>query len=274
MTKPPRPRLALPFTVLTAVDTVRLVAGEDFRYTLNGPGLDRWLPGLLALCDGRRTLNELLNGLVAETKDKAKQVLDRLYAERVLVDGTAQDAHVATAFHIAVEGSGALADALNEPPAADAPRSPKLQLLCQDRLDYEEALQFNRRCLKGHDPWMWATTGPMSRGYVSPPFLPGAGPCLACLIRHFQRLSPASELYDALIDHGRQGRAFEPVPFPEQGIGILKELVRWKLGLLPRSDPPAVLYRLHVLEVETMEVTAHRVFLDPECPECGHGGVV
>ena len=35
-----RPRLALPFTVLASPDSVRLVAGEDFRYTLTGPELD------------------------------------------------------------------------------------------------------------------------------------------------------------------------------------------------------------------------------------------
>ena len=32
--------------------------------------------------------------------------------------------------------------------------------------------------------------------------------------------------------------------------------------------PPAALYRLHALEVATLEVTAHRVFADPECPAC------
>src|SRR4051794_6435571 len=35
---PVRPRLALPFTFLTGPGRVRLVAGEDFRYTLAGPG--------------------------------------------------------------------------------------------------------------------------------------------------------------------------------------------------------------------------------------------
>src|SRR5207302_70111 len=48
---PTRPCLALPFTVLTAQDRVRLVAGEDFRYTLTGPGLETWLPDWLPTLD-------------------------------------------------------------------------------------------------------------------------------------------------------------------------------------------------------------------------------
>ena len=41
---PERPCLALPFTFLSSPDRVRLVAGEDFRYTLDGPRIETWLP--------------------------------------------------------------------------------------------------------------------------------------------------------------------------------------------------------------------------------------
>ncbi len=46
----------------------------------------------------------------------------------------------------------------------------------------------------------------------------------------------------------------------------------WKWSLLGEAEPPAALYRLHVLEVATLEVSARRVFADPECPACGEGG--
>jgi len=63
---PRRPCLALPFTVLAGADAVHLVAGEEFRYTLNGPGLERWLPGWLSRMTGRSTLDELLPGGLGE----------------------------------------------------------------------------------------------------------------------------------------------------------------------------------------------------------------
>ena len=55
-----RPCLAYPFTVLTQPDIVRLVAGEDYRYTLTGAGLEYWLPDLLGRCTGQNTLATLL----------------------------------------------------------------------------------------------------------------------------------------------------------------------------------------------------------------------
>ncbi|MGP0062764.1 MAG: TOMM precursor leader peptide-binding protein [Isosphaeraceae bacterium] len=267
-----RPRLALPYTVVAEPDAVRLVAGEDHRYTLSGPGLEAWLPGLLIGCDGRRSLEELLAGLDEVARPGARDLIGRLYGERVLVDGPAELAHVPVRHAIVAEGTGALADRLAELGTRAEPGVPVLPVFCQDRLDYAAALMFNRRCLQTGVLWLWATLGPMGRGYVSPPFLPAAGPCWACLLGHFRRLSPAPELYDALIDHARRGGSIEPVPFPATGVEILSQLVLWKGEQLARSEPPSALYRLHVLELETMEVTSHRVPIDPECPECGDGG--
>jgi bacteriocin biosynthesis cyclodehydratase domain-containing protein len=263
-----RPRLALPYTLLSAPDTVRLVAGEDFRYTLHGPGIERWLPEFLAGLQGVEPLAGALARLPQERRDTARQLAQRLYGERVLVDGPALVAHPVGAYVLAVEGAGALRQALEG--AAGEGRT--LAVLCQDRLDYEEALRFNRRCRVGISPWLWATYGPMQRGYVSPLFLPDAGPCLACLLGHFRRLSPAPEIYADLIEHARQGLPIQPVDFPAEGVAVLRALVLWKAAQLASPDPPAAAYRLHVLETETMEVSAHRVFADPDCPECGGGG--
>ena len=262
---PCRPRLALPFTVLAADGTVRLVAGEDFRYTFTGPGIEEWLPPVLEGLDGRRTLDELAHGLPRERSAALLGLLERLHAERVVVEGPAAAAHEAARHGIRAEGSGRLLEGLEAgmDGAGDA-----VLVLCQDRLDYEEALRFNRESMAGGMPWLWATYGPMSRGYVSPPFLPRSGPCLHCLVRHFQRLSPASEIYDGLIDHARRGGSVKAVSFPPEGVEILRQLVRWKVSLLAEANPPAALYRLHVLDVHSMEVSSHRVFADPECPDC------
>ncbi len=276
-----RPRLALPFSILADPGVVRLVAGEDFRYTLRAPGLDEWLPGLLARCDGLLSLNELLCFLSEALRTPARSLIERLYGERVLVDGPALAAHRPESCRLAVEGSGPLVERLasgacerpgNQHRGVDTPRSPVLHVLCQDRLDLDEALRFNRRMRGDSDPWLWVSTGALARGYVSPVFLPDAGPCLGCLLRHFRLLSPAPEIHDALVDHGRRGTRLTPVPFPNEGAAMLEQIVHWKARLLSEVEPPAVLYRLHVLEAETLEVSAHRVFIDPECPECGREG--
>jgi bacteriocin biosynthesis cyclodehydratase domain-containing protein len=263
-----RIRLALPCTVVAEGDAVRLIAGEDFRYTLTAPGLGRWLPALLAGMDGQTPLADLLTRLDEPLRDPARRLVERLYGERVLIDGPTSLAHRPAAYCLAVEGTGLLVERLTPgQPEATLP----LPVLCQDRLDYAAALDFNRRARRGSSPWLWATYGPLRRGYVSPVFLPDAGPCLGCLLRHFRRLSPAPELYDALTEYSRQGGVVEPVLFPEPGVGILAELVRWKALLLAEPEPPAALFQLHVVEADTLEVTAHEVFTDPECPECGEG---
>jgi bacteriocin biosynthesis cyclodehydratase domain-containing protein len=264
-----RPRLSLPYTVLTAPDTVRLVAGEDFRYTLTAQGLDQWLPGLLGQLDGRRSLNDLINGLNESQREPARQLLERLYGERVLVDGTAIANHPASRFSALVEGTGQLAERLRSSLAVSGETDPsRVGIFCQDTLDYAAALEFNRRCRASGSPWLWVSSGAMQRGYVGPLFLPDAGPCLACLVRQFQRLSPAPELYDHLLEHARNDRPIAPALFPPQGIEILKQLVLWKLSLVQEVNPSPALYRLHVLEIASLEVTSHRVFVDPECPAC------
>jgi oxazoline/thiazoline synthase len=267
-----RPRWAYPFTVLTQPDTVRLVAGEDYRYTLSGPGLDAWLPPVLNQFTGQVPMGLLLASLGAGESAALRPLVERLYGERVLVDGPAAAAHAARAWRWRVEGQGVLREALAAA-AGDAggPAGAELVVFCQDRLDYDEALRWNRRCRATNLPWLWASTGAVQRGYVGPLFLPDAGPCFGCLLRAFQRLSPAPEIYDALLDHARRCRPLRPATFPEEAVGVLRGLILWKLRQAELAEPAPALYRLHVLELEVMEVGTHRVFRDPECPECRTG---
>jgi bacteriocin biosynthesis cyclodehydratase domain-containing protein len=253
--------------VLTQPDTVRLVAGEDYRYTLAGAGLERWLPDLLARCTGKDTVATLLGSLSEEQRRHAEPIIERLYNERVLVDGSAAAAHVGRQYDHHVIGSGTLADRLqHDLPAGD--RQPRITILCQDHLDYAAALAANSASRQRRDPLLWASYGALQRAYVSPLFLPDAGPCFACLLRAFQRLSPAPEIYDALLEHGNSGQPFAPADFPAEGIDILHGLVRWKLAQAEVAEPSAALFRLHVLERATLEVSTHRVFVDAECPQC------
>jgi bacteriocin biosynthesis cyclodehydratase domain-containing protein len=246
---------------------VRLVAGEDYRYTLASPGLERWLPDLLARCTGQQTLGALLDSVAAEQRSNAEKLIDRLYGERVLVDGSAAAAHTGRHYAHHVTGSGLLAERLQRhlAPAADKPR---ITILCQDQLDYAAALAAGARCRQQREPYLWASYGALQRAYVSPLFLPDAGPCFACLWRAFQRLSPAPEIYDALLQHVGDGQALTPADFPAEGIDILVGLVRWKLAQAELAAPAAALYRLHVLERGSFEVSTHLVFVDVECPQC------
>jgi bacteriocin biosynthesis cyclodehydratase domain-containing protein len=260
------PRLALPFSVLPEVDCVRLVAGEDFRFTLRGPRIEQWLPSLLARCDGKTTLDALLASVDPTVRDQARGLIVRLQSERVLVEAPALDAHRPENYRLSAEGTGPLVGLLSS--ATPDENAPVLHVLCQDRLDFAQALRFNRERRRGSGPWLWVTTGPMNRAYVSPIFVPDAGPCLGCLLARFRALSPAPELYDVLPAHADD---LKPTPFPEAGLAVLVGLVRWKLHLLAEIEPVAALYRLHVLEAATLEVSSHRLPRDPECSACGEG---
>ncbi len=310
-TRPAHPRLALPFTVIADGELLHLIAGEDVRYSIRAGSHAPGLAVLLRRCDGRVPLDTLLLELADTNRAANRQLIERLYGERILIDGPVEELSVANNYRLAVEGRGELAQRLSgderdgsalnatrcvsgkalaaghspeivdpESPVASAiplkvnAIRPALSVLCQDTLDPNAVLEFNRRCLRaGAGPWMWATTGPASRGFVSPVFLQNAGPCLECLVRHFQRLSPVPQLYEALARHGQQDGAFAAVPFPAEGLTILEQIVRWKLAQLSGTPHPAV-FQLHVLELDSLEVSTHRVFLDPTCPECSHARLV
>lgn len=263
---PARPRLAFGFTVIADGGAVHLIAGEDVRYTLRAGGCAPALAAMLPRCDGTREAAVLLADLPGETRTMAEQLLMRLTSERILVEGPIEAAHSAATYCLVAEGRGPLVKQLQSKTHGGRP----LAIFCQDDLNHHATLEFNRRAMLSGNPWMWVSTGPASRGYVSPVFLPDAGPCLACLMRHFQRLSPTPQLFEALERHGAEEGRFVASDFPTAGLTMLEQLVRWKLDQLRQPLPVAAVFRLHVLELATMEVTAHRVLLDPTCPECAH----
>jgi bacteriocin biosynthesis cyclodehydratase domain-containing protein len=216
---------------------------------------------------GQDTLATLLGTLPQDQRNHAEALIERLYGERVLVDGPAAAAHVGRLYRPYVTGSGTLAERLRRDVTPAEGRT-QLTILCQYQLDYAVALAASALCRQDGEPFLWASYGALERAYVSPLFLPDAGPCFGCLLRSFQRLSPAPEIYEALLSHGNNGQAFAPADFPAEGMDMLLGLVRWKLAQAESAVPPDALYRLHVLERATFEVSTHRVFMDAECPHC------
>ena len=266
---PKRVRFAFPFAILTKPDTVRLVAGEELRYTLRSPSLEQWLPQLLSSFEREVEWRPLLNQLPCERHQQALEIISRLYGERVLLGGNGDHSHIPSPLRWVVEGSGKLSERLRGAVPPVSVNAVHLAVLCQDALDYAAALDFNQRCRRSEAVgWLWISCGPMGRGFVSSVFRPHAGPCLGCLIRNFQRLSPAPEIYEHLIEHSCAGGEIPPVPFPAPALDLLAALARWKIESSAQSEPCVGVYRLHVVETDTMECTTHRVFRDPHCPDC------
>jgi bacteriocin biosynthesis cyclodehydratase domain-containing protein len=260
-----RPRLTAGFTVVPDGEAVWLVAGEDVRLALRGDAVGRWLPALLAACDGHRSVDDVVALAPAAHRREARELLDGLAGERVLVDGGAERAYRPQPAGWRVEGDGALAEALRGR-AGDG----ELCVLAQDTLELTPALAVNlRRLGRGGAPWLWASIGPAARALVGPVFLPDAGPCLACLVDHFRLRSPVPALYDLIAGHPGP---FAPAVLEPAALAVVADFVAWKLSLAAREPAPAALFALHVVEVATLEVSSHRVLLNPECPACATRG--
>lgn len=266
---PKRIQFAFRFAILTRPDTVRLVAGEEFRYTLRSPSLDQWLPRWLSNFEREVEWHPLLNQLPNQHQQQALEIITRLYGERVLLEGIGEPARLPSPIRWVVEGAGKLSERLRAVIPAVSGSAVKLAVLGQESLDYAAALDFNRRHLRSDAAgWIWISCGPIGRGYVSPVFRPRAGPCLGCLFRNFQRLSPAPEIYEHLIEHSRAGKEIPSVPFPAAALDVLAGLARWKIESSAQLETSVGVYHLHVVEINTMECTTHRVFRDPHCPDC------
>ena len=296
-----RPRLAPGFTAMVdgAGESLWLVAGEDVRYRLRLAD-PAWLRDLLARCDGTHTVDEL-----SKAHTDARATIERLLEERVLVEGTAAQAHAPSRPAYRVIGTGALADGIRHarsdnahPPQPDiaspseparassseiaqasssdiaraspsdvARASSDIAVFVQDRLDHKALLAMNRKMLDEKARWVWVTTGPGGRAYVGPLFLPDAGPCAACLLVHFKRLSPVPELYDVVLAHDAP---IATTPFPDSARDHVAAFAKWKLSLAA-NPMAAALYALNVIEVADLTVTAHAPLADVECTECRRG---
>jgi hypothetical protein len=143
---PRRIRFAFPFAILTKPDIVRLVAGEEFRYTLRSPSLDQWLPGFLSSFQTDAPWQPLLKQLPHEHHQQALQIIERLYGERALLEGNGEHRRMPSPLRTVVEGSGELGKRLRAAMPDVPGDAAHLAVLCQDTLDYAAALDFNRRC--------------------------------------------------------------------------------------------------------------------------------
>jgi bacteriocin biosynthesis cyclodehydratase domain-containing protein len=149
--------------------------------------------------------------------------------------------------------------------AAKEPSAVHLHVFCEDTLDEERALEFNRARLADGAPWIWVSSGALARAYVGPVFLPWRGPCFGCLVAAFDRLSPAPEIRARIREEAQRGRALRRAELSEQSLEVVAQTVSFKVGALARTEVPAAAYRLHVLELASFEISTHAVPIDPDC---------
>lgn len=278
---PLRLRSAHPFTVIAEPDAVRLIAGEDLRYSLSAPGLDQWLPELLSSLDAGLDVPTALDRVAAPHRAEARSLLLRLREERVLIPPPALEIPPGVSGPAILYGECPLGEAVRSAITARTPGlfgapdmgdGGRVHILCQDILDYEAALRAGARALAEGAALVWATEAPLARGFVSPLFLPDAGPCLACLIACFKRLSPSPELYDALIEHAKRGGSFMPTSIGPEPRAALAAITAFKIAGLaaPAEARSEAIFRLHVLDAKSFEVSTHPVPIDPDCPSDHH----
>lgn len=252
----------VPLTVVPESGCVRVLAGEDLRFTVRGEGLDAWLPQVLAALEPGVSASAASAHAPAPQRDDALEILARLTQERLLIER--EQVRPAAAPRVEVRGEGPLASRLrSETPAVTSSSGPPLVVIAQSTMDYRWAQQVDREAAaQGH--WrMWVSDGAAARGWVGPVMRPEGGPCLDCLLTAFERLSPEPELWQALQSH--------PGPFatstvPDAARDILCRTAALKLAGVTEPEAPAAVYRLHVLELATFEVTSHEVPVDPDCP--------
>lgn len=192
-----------------------------------------------------------------------------LRGERVLLSGTAEHAHAPGARRLAVAGTGAVADLLQA--FVENSSLPPLWVFCQDTMDLTAVRRFGMQRRAAGEEWLWATTGPMARAFVSPVFLPAAGPCAGCLLAAFRRRSPAPDLHDALLSHGERGGDFSPPPADPAVCTIVAALARWKVARWSANLPPPAVYKLHALECDSMTVRAVVLPRAFDCRDCQEG---
>lgn len=256
-----RLRFAMPFGTATEPDCVHLIGGEDVRFSLRAPGIERWLPALLQQLARGESDAELLRSLPEHRRDAARELVEQLVGERVLVLDSVPRA-AGRAWAPEVLGEGRLAERVRATlPKTEA--GEPLSLICQDALDYRAARERSaelRRLGRAH---LWASVGPASRALVSPLFPAGSSPCFECLLAHFLRLSRAPDLTRALFASGLE--SLQAPEFPERGLALVSELVAFKCGLAAEPEPAAALFRLHAFELSTLEISSHPVSPDPQC---------
>jgi len=280
------PRLLPGSTVIAEDSVVHLIAGEDFRFTIQTGDATPAIARVLRGCQGDRPLADLLAGLDPAQRDLAPS---DCRPSAVRTDALRRPAPPSTRDSLANRNRGGQHPRPAGPGVVAVHRWSALSV-SGGKHNAEQPQP--RRCLARsragpagsrprpgagiQSPAIGGRGRGLALGHHGPPLArvcqpghPQTGPPLS-RVRHFRRLSPAPQLYDVLE------RPAEPIRFvpgePAEPLArIVLEIANWKLRRLGQSPAAASQFALHVVEGETLETTLHPVWLDPTCPGCGDG---
>lgn len=143
-------------------------------------------------------------------------------------------------------------------------------VLCDDYMD--PALEaVNLAQLTSRRPWLLAKpSGPDP--WVGPVFRPGLGPCWACLAKRLE-----GNRYAETLVRRQAGPAGSPRP-PEASLQVgrafglaaaVLEAMKWQAGLRHAGQQA-----VSILDTLSLRVQNHVVARRPQCPACGHPGLV
>jgi oxazoline/thiazoline synthase len=136
-------------------------------------------------------------------------------------------------------------------------------VLCDDYLDQSLA-GVNADHLASRRPWLLAKPSGTSV-WIGPVFLPGSGPCWACLAKRVKGNRPAG----FLTQSGVPAAPSVPVSRAAALHVALLEVVQWLAGLRHEGQR-----ELHIFDTLAMRHERHAIACRPQCASCGDPGLV
>lgn len=275
---PDRPRLAPGHRVVR--DRGRcLVEKGGTVVTLEGRATERFLPKLLTLLDGTRTLDELAAELGDPAAPAVEHALSLLATHRLLVDGDDDlgeaDERLAQAT-VTVAGSGAGADEVARVlaragvgevtvrPLDAGPEGDTFVVAVPSPAEVALLDARNRLALEQRAPWLQLLPFDGRFVVVGPLYLPDESPCRTCFVARRASCSGFDEDFELV--ESAPVCATPPPPLAFLAASLAALLVhRW----LTSSDPtlPGRFYALESARV--LRLTHERVLRVPRCPDCG-----
>jgi ribosomal protein S12 methylthiotransferase accessory factor len=267
-----------------------LLLSERNSFLLSGHIYQR----LIALVDGRRTVDEIVNQLWFSEKFPPTEIYRALMEmERngyltegdvslpsdltIFCEHLAIDPHVAAdrlqTTKVAIKSFGldlpttALKTALESvhlQVAAEAEAAIDI-ILTDDYLQADLAI-FNEKALYRSRPWMLIK--PIGTiVYIGPIFVPGKTGCWQCLAQRLRNNRPIERLIE------QQGTA-TPLPLPQ---ATLATTVQTALGMaateifkwVVKGENQRLAGQIVTYDALTLETQTHRLFARPQCPACG-----
>jgi bacteriocin biosynthesis cyclodehydratase domain-containing protein len=275
---PGRPRLAPGHRVVP--DRGRcLVEKGGTVVTLEGRAAERFLPRLLTLLDGTRTLDELAAELGDPSAPAIEHALSLLASHRLLVDGVdglGDTSERLAQASVTVAGSGAgaeevarmLADAgvgrATVRPFDAAPDGDAFVVAVPSPVEVPLLDARNRLALEQRVSWLQLLPFDGRFSVVGPLFLPDESACRTCFVTRRASCSGFDEDFELV--ESEPVRATPPVPLTFLAASLAAFLVhRWLT-----SGDPTLPGRLYAVESATvLRLTHERVLRVPRCPDCG-----